>query len=275
MKPEDMEAIYQIIDDRQVIYRNKIIAIQSQQPHETPDSFERRRNLVYNAHVTSVTITMANGEVLTGNNKQVFGTLSFWDEVKSVFFSTQSVPQAVLNAPPQDRITLFLDFSQPPALDFSRLPTLPTPNESNFEISAVDEEWFIVSKTRLVEFFHRHQSGYDWIHRAGIYDILLFTLGLPLSIWGTVRVESIIPAINSVSIFPKTLIYVYTFAVSLMLFRLLFSYARWVFPKVEVETLGRVSPLRHRAVWVIALTSLLWPALYDAVKFGVGYFVSK
>jgi hypothetical protein len=275
LKPDDMEALYQIIDDRQIIYRDKIVAIQSQQPSETPDGFKQRQSRVYNAYVTSVMITMQNGEVINGDNRQVFGTVPFWGEVKSVFFSTQSVPQAVLSILPQDRITIFLDFSQPPALDFGRLPTLPTPNESNFEISAVDEGWFILSKTRLAEFFHRHRSGYDWIHRAAIYDILLFTCGLPLAIWSTVKIDSIIPEINNLGSFSRILIYVYIFACSLMLFRILFSYARWVFPKIEVETEDRGRPLRHRAVWALALTSLFWPALYDVVKFCAGFLASK
>jgi hypothetical protein len=274
MKPEDMKALYRLIDDRQVLYRDKIVAVQSQQPYETPQGFEERRKKVQNAYVTSVTITMKNGELLTGNNREIFDAVAFWEQVRSVFFSTQSVPQAVLQAVPQDRITLFLDFSQPPALDFSRLPTLSTPNESNFEIAAVDEAWFILSKTRLTEFFQQHRSRYDWIHRSGIYDILLFILGLPLSIWGAVKVGMIVPGINDLNTFLRVLIYAYIFLFSLAIFRCLFSYARWVFSKVEVET-ERVSPFRHRAVWAIALSSLFWPAIYDAVKFCVSYLVSK
>lgn len=275
MKPEDMKALYRLIDDRQVLYRDKIVSIQFQQPSETPQGFEDRRKRVHDAYVTSVTVSMKNSELLTGNNRQIFDTVAFWGDVKSIFFSTQSVPQAVLNAIPQDRISLFLDFTQPPALDFSRLPTLATPNESNFEIHAVDEAWFVLSKTRIAEFFHQRRSGYDWIHRTGIYDILLLVLGLPLAVWGTVKIGSIVPAIDGLHTFPRGLIYVYIFFVSLTIFRVLFSYARWVFPKIEVESEGRVSPFRHRAVWAITLTSLFWPVLYDAVKFYLSYLAPK
>ena len=274
MKPEAMKALYRLIDERQALYRDKIVAIQSQQSNETPQEFENRRQRVFDAYVTSVTITMKNGELLNGNTRDIFDAVTFWENVKAVFFSTQSVPKAVLNLIPQDRITLFLDFSQPPALDFSRLPTLPTPNESHFEIAAVDELWFVLSKTCLVEFFGLHESGYDWIHRSGVYDILLFICGLPLAVWSTVKVGSIIPRINSLDTFLRVLIYGYIFLVSLTIFRIVFSYARWVFPKVEVQT-EKVSPFRHRAAWAMAFASLFWPAFYDAVKFSIGTLLPK
>jgi hypothetical protein len=272
---EDLKRLYKLINERQAEYREKIVAIQSQQSQETPEAFAARRRRVYNAHVTSVTIEAKNGERLTGNNEQIFDAVTYWADVKSVFFSTQSVPQAVIGVVPQDRVALFLDFTQPPALDFSKLPTLPTQNESNFEIAAVDEAWFILTKTRLVEFFEQRRSGYNWIHDAGVYDILLMVFGLPLGVWGTVKVESIIPAIDYVGAFPRVLIYCYSFLASLTMFRVMFSYARWVFPKVEIETQGRMNPLRHRAVWAVILGALVLPAFYDAVKACVGYLVSR
>jgi len=137
---------------------------------------------VYNAFVVSVTITAENGELLTGNREEIFDDINIPTRIRSVFYSTHSVPNAVLKFLPQDRITLFLDFSQPPILDFSRLPTLPTPNESNFEISADSESWFAASKVKLAEFFNERRSGYEWFHRAGVYDVLLFVIGFPLGV---------------------------------------------------------------------------------------------
>jgi hypothetical protein len=93
---EDLKRLYKLINERQAEYREKIVAIQSQQSQETPEAFAARRRRVYNAHVTSVTIEAKNGERLTGNNEQIFDAVTYWADVKSVFFSTQSVPQAVI-----------------------------------------------------------------------------------------------------------------------------------------------------------------------------------
>jgi hypothetical protein len=272
---EDLKVLYRLINERQEVYRDKIVAMQTQQPDETPEGFEGRKKRVHGAYVTSVTIAAKNGELLTGNNEQIFDAITYWPDVKSVFFSTQSVPKAVINILPADRITLFLDFTQPPALDFSKLPTLPTSNESNFEIAAVDEAWLTLSKTRLVEFFQRRRSGYDWIHGAAVYDLLLVVIGLPFSVWGTVEIGSIAPSINRMSTFPRVLIYCYVLFASVTVFRVLFSYARWVFPKVEVEIQGQTSSLRHRAAWAVAFGAFFWPALYDAAKAIAGHLLSK
>jgi hypothetical protein len=272
---DDLKVLYRLIDERQTVYREKIVAMQMRQSNETLEVFEERKKRVHGAHVTSVTIAAKNGELLTGNNEQIFDAVTYWPDTKSVFFSTQSVPKAVINRLPDDRITLFLDFTQPPALDFSKLPTLPTLNESIFEIAAVDEAWFTLSKTRLVEFFQRRRSRYDWIHGAAVYDLLLVGVGLPLAVWGTVEIGNIAPSIDKLSTFPRVLIYCYALFASITLFRVLFSYARWVFPKIEVEVQGQTSPLRHRAVWAAAIGALFWPAIYDAAKAITEHILSK
>jgi hypothetical protein len=65
----------------------------------------------------------------------------------------------------------------------------------------------------------------------------------------------------------------YTFFVTLVLFRTLFSYTRWVFPKVEIETDATAKPIRHRAIWGAILLALVGPAAYDFVRFIVGHIV--
>ena len=237
-----------------------------QTTEESADDFGRRRATVHNAFVVSVTITAENGEVLTGNREEIFDDTNFPTKLRSVLYSTQSVPNAILKHLPQDRVTLFLDFSRPPTFDFSRLPTLPTPNESNFEIAANNEAWFVTTKAKLVDFFHERRSSYEWIHRSGIYDVLIFLVGIPLSVWACVRLEVAAPRVDNLSTVPKSLIYVYTFLLFLNLFRVLFSYSRRVFPKVEIESEARRIPVRHRSAWAFVMVAVLAPALYDLVK---------
>jgi hypothetical protein len=213
-----------------------------------------------------VTVTARNDERLAGNSADLFDAINFPTDLKSIFYSTQSVPQAVLGHLPQERITLFLDFSQPPILDFGKLPTFATVNESNFEIAATDESWFVLSKTRLSDFFQEKRSRYDWIHGAGVYDVLLYVFGLPLEVWGCVKLGNVIPSIDHLSAIPRTLVYGYTFLLSLIIFRVAFSYCRWVLPKVEVQTNLRRSPFRNRAAWIVVLGALFWPALYELAK---------
>jgi hypothetical protein len=266
LKRDGLKLLYRILNERQKEYRDKILTIEPQRQNETDEAFRQRKASASNAFVVSVTITAENGETLTGNREEIFDDVNFPTRLRTIFYSTQSVPHAVLNHMPQDRVVLFLDFSQPPILDFSRLPTLPTPNESNFEINAISESWFATTKTKLVDFFDERRSGYDWIHRAGAYDILLFILGVPTAVWACARLQTIAPQIDSLGTIPKALIYAYTFLFSLNVFRTIFSYSRWVFPKIEIENDVRRSPLRHRAAWAAISAGVFLPALYDLAK---------
>lgn len=65
-------------------------------------------------------------------------------------------------------------------------------------------------------------------------------------------------------------IYIYAFFIALNIFRVLFSYSRWVFPKVELETDISSSPLRHRAIWLGIMGPLVVAFLYDVVKVVLG-----
>jgi hypothetical protein len=274
LKRDGLKFLYRVINERQKEYRGRVMAGLSQTQQESAEDFAKRKERVSDAFVTSVTVQAENGEVLTGNNDQIFDDTAFPTRLKSVFYSTQSVPNAVLNHLPQDRITLFLDFSQPPVLDFGRLPTFPTPNESNFEIAATNEAWFAGAKARLVEFFDERRSGYEWLHGAGVYDIFLFLVGIPLAVWACARLNAIAPGVNSLDIFPKSAIYTYTFFISLVLFRVCFSYSRWVFPKVEVEKDVRSTPFRHRGVLAVILLAIMGPALYDLARAVFGCLAS-
>jgi hypothetical protein len=261
-----LKTLYGIINDLQTRYRDKCLQRLFQQSTESDADFVARKLRVQNAFVTSVTVTARNDEKLTGNSAELFDAVNFPTDLRSIFYSTQSVPQAVLSHLPEDRVTLFLDFSQPPILDFGKLPTFATVNESNFEIAATDESWFVLSKTRLSDFFRERRSGYDWIHGAGVYDVLLYVFGLPLGIWGCVKLGNVFPSIDNLTAIPRSLVYGYTFLLSLIVFRVAFSYCRWVLPKVEIETSLRRSPFRNRGAWIVVLGALFWPGLYDVVK---------
>ncbi|MGI0134319.1 MAG: hypothetical protein ACREBW_05120 [Candidatus Micrarchaeaceae archaeon] len=263
LRHDGLKRLYQIVNEKQKEYRDKVVSRLSQMQEETLDKFLERKRLVEEAFVTSVTITGTNGERLTANNEKIFDDINLPTSLKSVFYSTQSVPKAVLKHLPEDRITVFLDFSQPSILDFSRLPTFPTPNESNFEIVANSDSWFSATKGKLTDFFSERRTGYDWIHRAGAYDILLFVVGLPLAVWASVNVGAALPNIASINILPRALVYSYVFLAVLFLYRAFFSYSRWVFPKVEIETHIGKTPLKHRSAWGVMLLAIIGPALYD------------
>lgn len=267
MKRDGLKRLYQLINERQKEYRDKILLALTKLPEESDTDFDTRKTRVTNAFVTSVTITAETGEIITGNNEDIFHEAFLPTAIKYVLYSTSSVPNAVLNHLPEDRIVVFLDFSRPPLMDFGRLPTLATPNESNLTIDSRNESWFAATKLKLGNFFEERKTGHDWLHRAAVYDILLFTVGVPIGLWASYRINILFPGINNFGAFLKNSALVYAFFISLIFFRIMFSYSRWVFPKIEIETDSTRTPTRHRILWTAIILSVIGTALYDAAKF--------
>lgn len=236
---DDLKLLYQILDEKQKEYRDKTMGLLSRMENESERVFEQRKKSVFEAFVTSVTIRSENGASFSGNTDAVFDKSAFPKKVRSIFYSTQSVPEVVLKHTPLDRVQVFLDFSQPPLLDLTRMPTLPTHNESSFEINAKTETWCVAARAKLQEFFEERRIRNNWLHLAGVYDVFLYFLAFPFAVLVSVRVGQHLTWLAKLDEFPKALVYLYICFGSIIAYRLCFSYARWAFPKFELE--GRLN----------------------------------
>ncbi|KKL48448.1 hypothetical protein LCGC14_2325400, partial [marine sediment metagenome] len=65
--------------------------------------------------------------------------------------------------------------------------------------------------------------------------------------------------------FVQNAAYVYVFLASLIFFRLLFHYARWVWPLVEYRS-PRNAALKHRVTLGIITLGIVTTLIYDLVK---------
>jgi hypothetical protein len=137
-------------------------------------------------------------------------------------------------------------------------------NASNFEIFSSSEAWFTTLNTRLTQLFNDRRTGFNWLHQEGIYDLFLFIVGLPFALWIDYRFS---PGIDKLQL-PNVLatgVYVYLFLAGLFIFRAAFTYSRWVFPKIEIQSQASL-PLRHRAVWLAIMIGVFGGAIWDAIK---------
>jgi hypothetical protein len=72
MKRDDLKRLYQIINNKQVEYRDKLLGNLFKVPPESDEGFAARKQKVHDAFVTSVSITGLDGEIVTGNNEAFF-----------------------------------------------------------------------------------------------------------------------------------------------------------------------------------------------------------
>jgi hypothetical protein len=258
------------MQERQIEHREIFLNQLARLPTESPEQFETRRARVANAFVTTVNITLANKEIMTDSSEHFVATENLPDNIVTVFFTTIAGPSAIGLGEQQqsNRATLLLDFSRPTVFDFSKFPTFATENASNLYIFSSSESWFATLEKRVDDIFNARRTGFDWLHKPGIYDVLLLAVGLPFSFAIDYLASPFITKFNLSSVLASAL-YIYLFIAGLYIFRGIFTYSRWVFPKTETES-QYSPPMRHRGVWA-AITlgipgAVFGGAIVEAIK---------
>lgn len=263
---DDLKRLFDIIDEKRKEEAQQILTALTKLPTEDDDQFEARKKRVRDALVTLVSITAPDGEMVTGNTRDFFDSVAIPERVQSVVIDTSNAPKAALNFAPTNNVSVFLDFSRPPLLNFGVIASAPTPNASNYKIVASAEPWATSLNARLHGFFSERKTACGWLHKSGCYDALLIFFGVPLALWASYRVgaEFVAPTMPNVLV---TAIYVYLFFLLLNLFRALFSYTRWVFPLVELRSPRATWSQRHRVFWAAVMLGVVGSFVWDAVKF--------
>lgn len=261
---EDIKELYRVFQEKQNAELESTISNElHQQPEETQDAFESRKQNVRNAFLTKIDIKKVNGETITGHGENFLESLQTEGRIVSITFDTRFSPKALLNFTPRNLAEIVLDFSQPTLTDFSAHPSSPTPNSSEWFIMGNNEAWVTSLSTRIKEFFEQRKTNIDWLHRPAAYDKLLILIGIPLCLWGTMHIGASLlsPSLNETI---KIASYIYIFIACANIFRSMFAYAKWIFPKIELEsTTSRVG--LHRFVWFAITVSVTGAAIYDLI----------
>src|SRR5216684_3385758 len=192
LRGADLKRLYRIIHEKQIEHRDRVISGLSQTASETPDQFAARVSNVRNAFTTTVRVTALNGEVVTGHGESFFDSALIPERIVSISYDTSFSPVALLKYTPSDRVYVNLDFSQPRLLNFGIQPSAPTPNDSNFTVTAETESWSTSLTSRLRTFFAEKATSINWLHAPSIYDLLLMVVGLPLTLWASYKLGSLI-----------------------------------------------------------------------------------
>jgi hypothetical protein len=267
---QDLQRLYRIINEKQIELGETLInGAYSQLPNETVEQFQQRRRTGKDAFITTVTFTGANGERVTGHGESIFNSGLLPGRIESILYDTAFSPKALLNYTPANRATILLDFSRPPLLNFVAQPSAPTANNSNWFVTGDTEAWTTSVSTRIADFFADKKTQVNWLHQSATYDWLLVLFGFPFSLWGAHRLGDVSTKLGTLPAVLSTALYIYAFILALNVFRALFSYARWVFPKIELET-ERSTVGKHRLIWSALVIGVLGGAVWDFMKMLLG-----
>jgi hypothetical protein len=211
-----------------------------------------------------LSVTGVDGTQLHGSISTVFESPNFPEEVKTVFFDS-GIPLKNRNYFVGNRCALFLDFSRPDILNFSLMPSWQTPNDSNIEVQGLNATWVNGVFHEIVDFVRERPSTLGWLHRHTVYDVLLWALGFPLAFWCCYRASGLVRRVLP-GPFLQSAAYLYLALVALVLFRILFHYARWIWPLLEYRH-ARSRAVRHKAFWIFLVggvfVNFLWNLIHS------------
>jgi len=211
-----------------------------------------------------ITLKGTDGKSLSGSIEAIFDSPNFPESVESVFLDSGMPLKNFHNYTPRNSLVLFLDFTRPDVFNFTLLPSQETPNNSNIVVRGHDSTWVHGVFHEFDNFVTTHPSTVRWLHKHSIYDIFVWLMGLPLGFWACFR-SSLFLEKNIQSPFLKDAVFIYLFFAVLFSFRILFHYARWVWPLVEYCG-EKNQALKHRLVLTTIVLGVLCSAIYDLFK---------
>ena len=188
----------------------------------------------------------------------VFNSPRFPDKVKTLYINSDLVLKILYNWFPRNRFELFLDFTKPEFFNLSLSPSRSTPNESKILVSGRNETWVNGVYHAVMEFVKNRKTRRKFFHRHSVYDLLLICVGFPFAFWGAYKLSGWINSLfGEHSGILKSAAYVYVFYFSLLLIRVLFDYARWIFPIVEYKE-STDTAQKHRFILGVLVIAAFW-----------------
>ncbi|MCL9783634.1 hypothetical protein M9194_19605 [Vibrio sp. S4M6] len=234
--------------------------------NQTEEVYEENKATLKSSFKLKVTIAGADGDQHWGTIEEVFNSPNFPESVKSLYIESDLTLRVNHNYHPHNSFKVFLDFSKPKIFDFSFMPNTETPNESMIEVQGYDSTWVNGVFSELKSFIDKRASKLSIVHNHSVYDVLVWILGFPLAFWVCSKFSVPIEvSFGSNNIYLSGALYLYSFVITLFLFRVLFHYLRWVCPLVEYQN-KKNSMLVHRGSLLALTTGWVGSFIYDVAQ---------
>lgn len=226
--------------------QQEILALQ-RDPDLTDEEWEKRKSfLLEDAFCLTITVNGFRDQQLYGETDNLFDDPNLPKPIKSIFFTNvNSYKRNADGKEPRNRMSVFLDFSKPELFDPNPLVSAATPNEGNVTVSAEDITFFNAVQKAVEKKLTIHKTWYGAIHRNFAYDIGVWLIALPVSLYfSAFYMDHLIPIGSKFEVFRWPL-FLYFVGLSLILYRGMTAYAKWAFP-VNVLDENKDRAMTHR-----------------------------
>jgi len=269
---QDLRRLYNLLKKRADEASSREVKNVTIQPGQTAQQLAQLKEWVASQLDLVVTVVGSRGDWVAASGDQVLSDETVPDTVARIVYDSAHQFRNQFKREPDIGFVVVIDFSRTHILDLSNLALSPDPNESSVRVSGVDDTWVKAVCEDLRAFFDERHKLRGWLHHRLSYDLLLWLLGIPTSFSVVYRIDR---WLNLSVRLPNSLaspLYVLLFVFALLIFRIIFNYAKWVFPKVEGP--GRKTlPRFHKAVLTLIGGSLLSLLVQSTIRLlGVSLF---
>jgi hypothetical protein len=174
-----------------------------------------------------------------------------------LFTNILAFKEAMNGIEPHHHFEVLLDFTQPRLLDSSVPQSDPTPNPSGLLISGSRAGWRAGIESAVRKHIKERNRVWSWFHGQFIYDLFLVVFGMPFALYACWRLAPLVDGLfGGLSPVVTGGAFVYIGFCSIWLYRLVFSYARWAWPKVELAEQSTPSKTHRRILtWVVVFVA--------------------
>ena len=259
---DDLKALCEILQESN--YAAAEEEITNYEPSDRPiEQILADREVLRLGFELQVTVRGIDDKVLFGTIPVVFSSPRFPDQVKTLYINSELDLKNLHNWSPRNRFELLLDFTKPELFNLSLSPSISTPNASNIFVTGLNSDWVSGVYRKVTDFIEQRRTHRQFFHRHSIYDLLLPCGCFPFAFSIAFKFSDLIN--NRFLGILKNAAYVYVFYLSLLSFRILFDYARWIFPIVEYKSTMDTAR-KHRYILGVLVIAILGNFLYDLFK---------
>lgn len=253
---DDLRKLYAILERRANEASTYEIGTLIQQAGQTAEQFAQAKEAARILLKLAATVYSSSGDWIGNTTGDALADSNLPDSISQIVYDSAFLYRAQLRVEPQNSFTVILDFSRTHVLDLTNLSMVPDPNKSSARISGANDAWVKATHDDLFHFFRERKTARGWLYFQFAYDFLVWFIGLPAALAAVYRIGSWTKPKLNLPISVAAPLYVMFFLLCLLIFRVVFNYAKWVFPKLEGPN-RRAWPAFHKVVLGIAGASII------------------
>lgn len=200
-----------------------------------------------------IEIENASGKYVSGTSQDLLTKENIGSDVTSIKFDNIYFCNLANKYFPMRQFQITLDFSHRPIINLGKSSSLRTENSSEISVWGIDQIWVNGATKSIEDILLKNRINSELIHQSHIYDFILWLIFLPLVLLNIAHLDLKIKTYFN----DKTgafigVVYLFTVGISILLFKFMFDYARWLFPYVSFKEF----PRPHQTFNKVILTTL-------------------